>query len=451
MPTSIGRSALHAFLILTCASLLASFLAPSALAQAPTAAPASSTSDADRATIKELVERVIALEGQVRMLRQQAAANPGGAAAASQAAATGTTPESTSQAAAQGQSVPSPTEPVPAQTTEPAGGYGGATSMAKALNPDISMIGNFIGSAGRNTVAGIPAMEMRESELSLQAVVDPYARADFFISFGEEGVELEEGYITFTALPQGFVAKVGRMRSAFGKVNTMHAHVLPWVDRPLVTDNLVGGEEGIDDAGFSITRGFAGPKSLYLEATGQVYRGDSSDVFESHQKSDLSTVAHLRGYHDITESTNLDIGLSYARGHNNAGLDTITSLYGVDATLRWKPLRRSIYHSFIARSEFVWSQRQQVPVEQRAFGMYASADYQLARRWFMGGRFDLSDRATDASLTDKGGAFTVTYLPSEFALLRGEYRHMSYANNINANELRMQVLFSIGAHGAHPF
>ena len=41
-----------------------------------------------------------------------------------------------------------------------------------------------------------PAFEMHESEASFQAVVDPYARADFFISFGEEGVDLEEGFIT---------------------------------------------------------------------------------------------------------------------------------------------------------------------------------------------------------------------------------------------------------------
>jgi hypothetical protein len=442
MPTSSGRSASYVCLIFTCAALLATgafaqtSTAP-ATAQAPAAAP---TAD-DR--IKELEDRIIALEGQVRML-QQAKQQP--AVAPSQAAASGTAPESTSQAAAQAQN-----EPVPAANPDQGASIGGASSMAKALNPDISMIGNFVGSAGRNTVAGIPSMEMRESELGVQAIVDPYARADFFISFGEEGVSLEEGYITFTALPAGFVAKVGKMRSAFGKVNTMHSHVLPWIDRPLMTDNLVGGEDGIDDAGFSITRAFAGPKGVYLEATGQVYRGDSADVFEQHQKSDLSTVAHLRGYRDITESTNLDIGVSYARGHNDAGFDTVTSLYGVDATLRWKPLRRSIYHSFIARSEFVWSQRQQFPVEQRAFGIYASADYQLGRRWFMGGRFDMADHARDASLTDKGGAFTVTYWPSEFAQLRGEYRHVNYAGDINADELRMQVMFAIGAHGAHPF
>jgi len=29
---------------------------------------------------------------------------------------------------------------------------------------------------------------------------------------------------------------------------------LPWIDRPLVTTNLVGGEDGIDDAGLSVQR-----------------------------------------------------------------------------------------------------------------------------------------------------------------------------------------------------
>ena len=71
--------------------------------------------------------------------------------------------------------------------------------------------------------------------LSFQAIVDPYARADFFFSFGEEGVDLEEGYVTFPAIPGGLLVKVGKMRAAFGKVNTLHNHVLPWTDRPLVT------------------------------------------------------------------------------------------------------------------------------------------------------------------------------------------------------------------------
>src|SRR5262249_21345789 len=153
---------------------------------------------------------------------------------------------------------------------------------------------------------------MHESEVGLQAIIDPYARADFFLSFGEQGVNLEEGYLTFAALPGGLQMKVGKMRSMFGRVNTLHNHVLSWTDRPLVTQDLVGGEDGIDDAGLSFSRILPAPKEIFLEATGQVFRGDSGDVFKSYRRSDLSTVGHLRGYKDISESTNLDLGFSYA-------------------------------------------------------------------------------------------------------------------------------------------
>jgi hypothetical protein len=298
-------------------------------------------------------------------------------------------------------------------------------------------------------------LQMHESEIGLQAIIDPYARGDFFISFGEQGVNLEEGYITFTALPGGVVAKVGKMRSAFGKVNTLHNHVLPWVDRPLVTTNLVGGEDGIDDAGVSLVRIIPMPKGIFLEATGQLFRGDAGDenspVFRATNRGDLSTVEHLRTYKDITESTNVDIGVSYARGHNDAGSGFLTQLYGVDATLRWKPLRRSIYHSFVGRGEFIWSQRHEMASEQRAFGFYTSADYQLGRRWFVGGRYDRSDRPLFANLTDKGTSVTLTYWPSEFSQVRGQYRYTDYAEGIKANEFLMQLIFSLGAHGAHPF
>jgi hypothetical protein len=213
----------------------------------------------------------------------------------------------------------------------------------------------------------------------------------------------------------------------------------------------VGGEDGINDAGFSIQRILPAPKGIFLEATGQIFRGDSADVFGASSKSDLSQVFHLRGYKDITESTNLDLGFSYARGHNDLGSSFLTQLYGIDATMRWKPLRRSIYHSFVLRSEFIWSQRQQIPVKQRAFGFYASVDCQLGRRWFLGGRYDRSDQSRFADLTDKGGSLVLTYAPTEFSQVRGQYRFARYANGIDTHELLMQVQFSLGAHGAHPF
>jgi len=311
-----------------------------------------------------------------------------------------------------------------------------------------------------------PSFQMHESELGIQAIIDPYARGDFFLSFGEEGVNLEEGYITFTALPKGFVARAGKMRAAFGVVNTLHNHVLPWVNRPLVTTNLVGGEDGIDDAGVSVNHIIPAPGNWFLDFTGQVFRGDSSDVFTASTKDDVSVVGHLRTYRDITDNSNVTIGGSYSRGHNLFGSPFISNLYGIDATYRWKPLQRSIYRSFVARSEFIWRQQNQpgldvcvtfvcppnfAPGFQRAFGYYASGDYQFARRWFVGGRFDSSDRAFNAALNDKGGSLVLTYWPSEFSQIRGQYQRTHYAGNIDTNEVFIQVQFALGAHGAHPF
>jgi hypothetical protein len=384
------------------------------------------------------------------------------AAAEGAAPAPAAQPPATPPAAAQPPATP-PAAEVPAGAAG-AGGptgtlpvYGSSAGSSKVFNPDIAVIGDFLGAGGHNAVNPQPALEMHESEASFQAVVDPYARADFFFSFGEEGVGLEEGYATLTALPGGLLTKIGKMRAAFGKVNTMHNHVLPWTDRPLVTLNLVGGEDGIDDAGISVARLIPNPW-LFLEATGQVYRGDSDELFHSSKPSDLAYVGNLRAYQDITENSNIDFGFSAAHGHNFAGIVDgtdrgrfTTTLYDINATFKWKPLSRSIYRSFTGRTEWVWSRHEQVGGTQTAWGMYLSGDYQFARRWFVGGRLDRSGQANDASLVDTGGSFVVTYWPSEFSQVRGQFQHTNYAIGPSADQFLFQFQFAIGAHGAHPF
>jgi hypothetical protein len=427
------------FVLMSAVSLGAAAQQPPQTAQAQT-----NDTSALEQKVRDLEDRLVLLEGEIRQLKAQGARPP----AAGE-------PATSEQAAA-----PAAT----AQVEPRLGGAGGAA--AKALNPDVSVIGDFIAGAGHNPVNPTPAFQMHESEIGLQAIIDPYARGDFFISFGETGVNLEEGFITFTALPAGFVVRGGKMRSAFGKVNTLHNHVLPWVDRPLVTQNLVGGEDGIDDAGFSVQHIIPAPKNWFLEFTGQTFRGDSSDVFTSSQKNDVSVVGHLRGYRDLTENSNLDLGVSYSRGHNLFGTDFITHLYGVDAAYRWKPVRRAIYKAFVLRSEFIWRQQNQPSLTacatitcpantlagfQRAFGFYTSGDYQFARRWFVGARVDDSDRPFNSRLNDKGGSLVLTYWPSEFAQIRGQYRFTRYAQNFDAHEAFIQLQFALGAHGAHPF
>ena len=379
--------------------------------------------------LADLEQRLAALEGK------PAAVRPAAAAAA-----------------------PPPVEvPVPAGAAS-AGGpegalpvYGNISAMSKVFNPDMAVIGNFLGAAGKNDIEPSSGLQMSEAETSFQAIVDPYAKADFFLTFGPEGAGIEEGYLTLTSLPGGLLMKVGKMRSAFGKVNQMHSHVLPWTDRPLVTRSLVGGEDGISDSGISVSKLILNPL-FFLEATGEVY-GGGSNVFAAPTRGDLTYVGHLRGYRDITEGTNLDLGTSVAYGHNNAGTDTTTRLIAVDATVRYRPLRRAIYKRFLGRTELVWSRREQPSPDMtaKAFGYYVSGEYQFARRWFSNIRWDWSERAMDASRRDHGPAIVLTYWPSEFSQVRGEYRRTSYAEGVVANEFLFQFLFAIGAHGAHTF
>ena len=75
-------------------------------------------------------------------------------------------------------------------------------------------------------------MYLNETEISLQATVDPYARADFFVSFGRDpvtgkyGATVEEGYLTTLSLPAKLQLKAGKFREAVGRINPTHPHAL---------------------------------------------------------------------------------------------------------------------------------------------------------------------------------------------------------------------------------
>ena len=359
-------------------------------------------------------ERLQALE---QRLAQLAGTTSGTPAEQPPAPAAPPTPALADQAAAAAAAAAA----APAQTV-PAG-------SSKVFNPDMSVIGNFVGVAGKNPLSTQSPLELSEAEASFQAIVDPYARADFFLAAGPEGLDIEEGFITFTSLPSSFLLKVGKMRAQFGKVNTLHTHAMPTADRPLVTQNLVGGEEGLSDSGLSLSRLIHNP-FIFLEATGEVY-ASTSEVFQSDERSRLTYVGRLRAYRDLTEATNIDLGTSVAFGPGEglpeAGVPGLADslsldrrLIGVDASFRYRPLRRAIYQRLNLRSEFIWSRQERAfDTNANAFGAYGLGEYQFARRWYAGARFDHSGRAFDGTLTDKGGSVFVTFWPSEFSQVRG--------------------------------
>ena len=362
-------------------------------------------------------------------------------------------------------STPPPVSPPPPDSVHPRRSSRASQAppgSSKVFNPDTSVIGNFLGVAGENPFDTQPSLQLTEAEVAFQAIVDPYAKADFFLAAGPEGLEVEEGFITFTALPANLLLKVGKMRAQFGRVNTLHTHGMPTADRPLVTQNLVGGEEGLSDGGISVSRLIHNP-FLFLEATGEVYAG-LSDVFRTSTRSRLNYVARLRAYRDLTEATNIDLGTSFAYGPTEGlvpaeildlapdGTDLNKRLFGIDATFRYRPLRRAIYQRLNLRTELIWS-RQDLPLDTRttAFGVYGLGEYQFARRWYVGARFDRSGRVFDGSLKDNGASAFLTFWPTEFSQIRTQYRRTNFAEGQNADELLFQFNFSIGAHGAHVF
>jgi hypothetical protein len=383
---------------------------------------------------QDYADRVAAIEARITALECRTGEPPGEAPPG--APATAATPPEAAPA------------PVAEAAALPAATGSAAASGAKFFNPDIAAIGNFVGAMGPTPGGGEPSLSLQESELSFQAVVDPYARADFFLTFGPEEVGVEEGYLTFPTLPGGFLGKVGKMREAFGKVNTEHPHTLPFADLPLVSRDLLGGE-ALADSGLSVARLLPVP-GFFLEATGQVYRGES-DVFQAPTRGDVQYIGRLRAYRDLTESTNIDVGGSIAYGNNGVTADSKTRLVGTDLTLRYRPLRRSIYTSVLLRGEGVWSRREDPAGTVDAFGAYGYLGYQFARRWTAGVRLDTSERAEVAFVRDKGGSFILTFRPSEFSLVRAQYRRTTFGDESPVNELLFQFLFAIGAHGAHPF
>ena len=357
------------------------------------------------------------------------------------------------------QVTPTPTDaPAPTAPPAPAGPVGGASQTSNYFNPAVSVIGNFLAVGGQNPIEDLPSASLRESELGLQAVVDPYARADFFISFGEHDVSVEEGFITFTALPADLLVKVGRMRVSFGKVNTMHLHVMPWPDEPLPVVNLLGGEEGWVGTGASVAKLLPLPGDVFSELTLQVFGDEPDGPFAATKRSDLAYNGHYRVFADLSDSTNLDLGMSYGLGPAGTSADAKTALEAVDATLRWKPLVKGNYRSAILRGEYFLSRRDQSGGTVDAEGWFVSGEYQLAKRWWVGVRGEASQHADNAAVKDTGTAATLTFWPSEFSQFRAELRQRRYggpnsvsASTYTANEVLFQVQFAIGAHGAHPF
>ena len=249
---------------------------------------------------------------------------------------------------------------------------------------------------------GEPSLNMQESELSFQAVVDPVRARRLLRDRGPGRGGARGGLHHLPDAPRR-LPREGRQDARRLRQGGRAARPRAPVRRPAARHEEPArrrgrprGRRASPSPASSRTRGSSSRRpARSTRATPRSSRRPT--------RGDLAYVGHLRAYRDLGESTNLDLGGSIAYGHNGVTADTTTRLLGVDATLRWKPLRRSIYTHFLARGELdVEPARGRWPATQDAVGGYGYLEYQFGRRWTAGVRYDNSERADDPGRPRQG-------------------------------------------------
>ena len=390
----------------------------------------------------------------------------------------------------------------PAPSNAPAGPQTGPTNPR--LLPDISAVGDLIGdfSPKGSTQEDGTRFGVREVELAVQAVVDPYFRGDFFLGISDlEGIAIEQAFLTTTSLPNQLEAKLGRFLMPFGKQNTTHRHDLHTIEYPYVIQKLFG-PEGFKGTGVWGSRVVA-PLGFFQEVQltaidrlGEPAEGLVSAEAANKSLGGLGFSARLRNYVDISEAQNIELSFSGLTGKREQPLSEAfiaTLPYGgrvsavnarqttlaADLTYRWRPLQQGLYQSFILQGEVMHQRNERTPKlpnfsvrcgascddaylgPTRDFtGAYVFARVQTSQRSFLGSRFDWVQDPESDGRTLRAGSVYLEWFPSEFSKLVAGYEGVSAPGNDAAeparrpallNRLLVQASFALGPHKPHPF
>ncbi len=322
------------------------------------------------------------------------------------------------------------------------------------MNPSVSLIGDMRG-VYLDTAARKFNFQFEEAELSLISSIDPYAKADVFISFartpeGEYAAGLEEAYLTTLSLPVDLRARVGRFRLPVGRLNPVHPHALPFSDVPLASTAIFG-DEGLIDDGISLSWLIPNPWNFYQEIELEASNVPlESPLFSRPDADRYLYLVHLKNFWDIDENSTLELGLSGMSGPNQ---DQKTSVLGAaDLTLKWKPLQLNRYKSLTWQSEiFIARYGTEDGGNLRSFGFYSFLSYQVGERWFLTGKVDYSELPQYEGVLERGYSTTLGWYATEFQKIELGGRH--FEGNIAADntEFTLRWVFVIGAHGGHQY
>jgi hypothetical protein len=192
-------------------------------------------------------------------------------------------------------------------------------------NPDISLIGTFNTFTNFNEDTpeyGKINFDIPSFELYIDGYLNPYARATANIAFEEGKFSAEEVYANIVrGLPLDIQIKAGKYLLSFGKLNLVHPHAWPFINRPLF-HQVYFGEEGFNDIGANFS--FILPtEDFYTTLDLGVYKGDAISNNTGGEDADpnevrgnsLIFVGRFGSFFPMGDFSNLDIGLNGSYGN----------------------------------------------------------------------------------------------------------------------------------------
>ncbi|HEX3126699.1 MAG TPA: hypothetical protein VH394_05160 [Thermoanaerobaculia bacterium] len=327
-------------------------------------------------------------------------------------------------------------------TTQPAIAQAGNERNLNQLNPEISMTGDMVGFASSQSREDFNA---REFELNVQSALDPFSVTKWTLSFSpDEGVDIEEGYVSYANLPGGLQLTAGKFRQSFGVLNRWHLHALPQIDYPLALQTYFG-DEGLAQTGvraeWLLPHPWATANELSLELT-----DGESEAFGGESFDRLVGLAHLKNYWDIGDSVYAELGLSGIAGGNGQGGDS--QVLGADFTWHWQPPSRAKYREVTWRTEVLRSDRDDADgVNHQAWGGYSYVESLLAQNLYAGVRYDRVENPFDPEHVTWGVFPNLTWWQSEYVRLRGEYGFTKDdLTGDKENRFSLQITWAAGPH-----
>ena len=144
------------------------------------------------------------------------------------------------------------------------------------------------------------------------------------------------------------------------------------------------------------------------------------------------------------------MGLTGISGPNDSS--SITNIGAVDITYKWKPIQLNTYKSITWQSEFFYSNAKYSEQEKsNSLGLYSFLEYQIAKRWFLTGRYDYAQKPYNKNITEQAYSVTAGWLATEFQKI--EFQGKITNDNVlpDYSQCWLRWIFVIGAHGAHQY